>query len=353
MSDPSRFLLPHISRMKGYVPGEQPKQGEFLKLNTNENPYAPSPRVLERLRQACDERLRRYPDPDASGVKSRLSKLFGLPVESILVGNGSDELLNLAIRCFVGRAKRVVIPHPTYPYYEKLVQLQDGLLVKVNFEEDFTLPREFIDASASMTIIANPNSPSGTLVSNEMIEAVATGTEGVVILDEAYIDFSDVGGLQLLERFPNLIVMRTMSKSFSLAAMRIGYCFAQPPVIAGLAKAKEHYNIGLLAQIAAEAALDDLQYMKDNAERVKKVRTDLSSELRRLGFEVWDSAANFVLARIERPKAADIYGELKRRHVLVRYFDDPRLRDCLRISVGTDEEIAVLIEHLDEIIEKG
>ena len=353
MSDTNRFLLPHISKMRGYVPGEQPREGEFVKLNTNESPYPPSPLVLERLRQACDEQLRRYPDPDASGVKLRLSKLFQVPLEWTLVGNGSDELLNLAIRCFVGSGQRVVMPHPTYPYYAKLVQLQDGLPTRVDFEADYTLPEEFIDAGASMTIIANPNSPSGTLVSSESIEAVAAGTEGVVIVDEAYVDFSEVGDLHLIERFPNVIVMRTMSKSFSLAAMRIGYCFAEPSLIAGLAKAKEHYNIGLLSQIAAEAALDDLQHMKANADKVKTTRTRLSNELRRLGFELWDSRANFVLARIDRPGAADVYEELKRRRVLVRYFDEPRLRDCLRISVGSDAEIALLIDHLDDIVGRG
>ena len=353
MSDTNRFLLPHISKMRGYVPGEQPRQGEFVKLNTNENPYPPSPLVLERLRQACDEQLRRYPDPDASGVKARLSKLFQVPPEWTLVGNGSDELLNLAIRCFVGSGQRVIMPHPTYPYYTKLVQLQDGLPTRVDFEADYTLPEEFIDPSASMTIIANPNSPSGTLVSSESIEAVAAGTEGVVIVDEAYVDFSEVGDLHLIERFPNVIVMRTMSKSFSLAAMRIGYCFAEPGLIAGLAKAKEHYNVGLLSQIAAEAALDDLQHMKANADKVKTTRTRLSNELRRLGFELWESRANFVLARIDQPGAADIYEELKRRRVLVRYFDEPRLRDCLRISVGSDAEIALLIDHLDDIVGRG
>ena len=353
MSDTNRFLLPHISKMRGYVPGEQPRQGEFVKLNTNENPYPPSPLVLERLRQACDEQLRRYPDPDASGVKARLSKLFQVPPEWTLVGNGSDELLNLAIRCFVGSGQRVIMPHPTYPYYTKLVQLQDGLPTRVDFEADYTLPEEFIDAGASMTIIANPNSPSGTLVSSESIEAVAAGTEGVVIVDEAYVDFSEVGDLHLIERFPNVIVMRTMSKSFSLAAMRIGYCFAEPGLIAGLAKAKEHYNVGLLSQIAAEAALDDLQHMKANADKVKTTRTRLSNELRRLGFELWESRANFVLARIDQPGAADIYEELKRRRVLVRYFDEPRLRDCLRISVGSDAEIALLIDHLDDIVGRG
>ena len=256
MSDTSGFLLPHISRMAGYVPGEQPKEGEFVKLNTNENPYPPSRLVLERLREACDGRLRRYPDPNAGGVVNRLCALFGVGRDSILVGNGSDELLNLAIRCFVGPGRRVVMPHPTYPYYAKLVQLQDGVPAPVPFEADYTLPPDFTDPDAAMTLIANPNSPSGTLLSNDALEEIATGTSGLVIADEAYVDFSHEGCLHLLGRCPNLIVMRTMSKSFSLAAMRIGYCFASPELIAGLSKAKEHYNIGLLSQVAAEAALD-------------------------------------------------------------------------------------------------
>ncbi len=352
MSSSPPKVLPHIDAMQGYVPGEQPRDdGEVIKLNTNENPYPPSSTVLQRLREACDEGLRLYPDPDASGVKHRLSRLFDLPVERILVGNGSDELLNLAVRCFVAVGQNVVVPHPTYPYYEKLVQLQGGALVKRDFEEDFSLPANFADADAPLTILANPNSPSGTSVSSEAIAAVASNLGGVLVVDEAYVDFTDGGCIHLLERFSNLIVMRTMSKSFSLAAMRIGYCFADPELITGLGKAKEHYNISHLAQVAAEAALDDVQSMKANAERVRLSRQSLTAELRRLGFDVWDSESNFVLARIADPPAETVYEELKLRRVLVRYFQEPRLRDCIRISVGTDDEIETLVRHLGQIID--
>ena len=345
----SKFWSPEVRELTPYVPGEQPKEDDFVKLNTNENPYPPSQLVLERLREACDGRLRRYPDPDAGGVVKRLCALFGVDRDSVLVGNGSDELLNLAIRCFVAPGRQVVMPHPTYPYYAKLVQLQDGVPAPVPFESDYTLPPGFTNPDAAMTLIANPNSPSGTLLSNDALEEIATGTSGLVIADEAYVDFSNEGCLRLLGRCPNLIVMRTMSKSFSLAAMRIGYCFASPDLIAGLAKAKEHYNIGLLSQVAAEAALDDVGYMKHNAERVQRTRTLLTTELRRIGFKVWNSEANFVLARIEQPSAESIYRELKARGVLVRYFDEPLLRACLRISVGTEEETALLVSHLNDI----
>ena len=351
MSSSPPKLLPHIDAMDAYVPGEQPRDdGEVIKLNTNENPYPPSSAVLRRLHEACNEGLRLYPDPDARGVKHRLSLLFDLPVERILVGNGSDELLNLVVRCFVAAGQKVVVPHPTYPYYEKLVQLQGGLLVKRDFEEDFSLPEDFANADAPLTIVANPNSPSGTTVSSEAIAAVASNLGGILVVDEAYVDFTVGGCIHLLERFSNLIVMRTMSKSFSLAAMRIGYCFAHPQLIAGLGKAKEHYNIGGLAQVAAEAALDDVQSMKANAERVRRSRKSLTAGLHRLGFEVWDSESNFVLARIANPTAEAVYEQLKLRRIFVRYFREPRLRDCIRISVGTDAEIETLVRHLGQIV---
>ena len=345
-----QLFLPHIAGMTGYVPGEQPKDRQFVKLNTNENPYPPSSLVLERLRQACDAGLRRYPDADAHGVCRRLSELFSVPIEQILVGNGSDELLNIAVRCFVGPADKVAYPTPTYPYYAKLVALQDAATIEVACDDSLALPQGLAAAGGKLTLVANPNSPSGTIATADELEALATAISGLLVIDEAYVDFSDGGCLHLVERCPNVIVVRTMSKSFSLAGMRIGFCFASPEVTAGMHKVKEHYNVGTLAQVAAAAALDDLQAMRANAERIRATRARLSAALSGLGFHVWPSAANFVLARTPGPAAADLYAQLRDRGVLVRYFDVPRLRDCLRISVGTDEETELLLSELDGIL---
>ena len=343
------FFLPHVARMTGYVPGEQPKNRKFVKLNTNENPYPPSPLVLEQLKQACDGSLRRYPDADASAVTQRLSVLFSVPQDQILIGNGSDELLNTAMRCFVGPGDSVVYPTPTYPYYAKLVELQNATSVTVDFDDDFTLPDKLATAAGKLTLVANPNSPSGTLATTEQLAGLAEALEGLLLIDEAYVDFSDGGCLQLVERHPNVIVVRTMSKSFSLAGMRIGFCVASTEVAAGMRKVVDHYNVGSLAQVAAAAALDDVQTMRVNAVRIRETRSRLTDALRGFGFHVWPSAANFVLVRLPGSSAAPLYEQLRDRGVLVRYFGEPRLRDCLRISVGTDDETDLLLNELDAL----
>ena len=348
MSD--EYFLSHIARMEAYIPGEQPQDGDFIKLNTNENPYPPSPRVLKRLQAACSADLRRYPDAAAHGVRRRLGELFDLDVEQTLVGNGSDELLNIAVRCFVGPGDKVVYPWPTYSYYDKLIRMQDGRIVKVDFGADFALPADLPVEDARLTCIANPNSPSGTLAPITTLAALARRTRGILLVDEAYVDFSEGGCAHLIREHPNIFVVRTMSKSFSLAGMRLGFGFAHADLVAGMWKAKDHYNVNALSLVAAEAALDDIAAMRANAERIRQTRAHLTIQLEALGFSVWDSAANFVLARIASPDAGWLYAELKKRRILVRYFDQPRLRDCLRISVGTDGEIAALLETLGELL---
>ena len=346
------YFLPHIYRMEGYTPGEQPQQEGFVKLNTNENPYPPSPLVLERLRTACTEDLRLYPDPEAYGVRRRLSEIFDVSPEQTLVGNGSDELLNIIVRSFVDRGQKVAYPSPTYSYYKNLIQLQDAREVSVDFNKDFSLPQDLLIEEARLTLIANPNSPSGTLIDFEEIEALASRVHGILVVDEAYVDFSTGGCVSLSDKYPNIIVLRTMSKSFSLAGMRLGFCFADPELIAGMRKVKDHYNVNRLSLVAAEAALDDIGWMRANAERIYKTREHLIAQLCKLGFSAWDSSANFVLARIDAPPAAWLYEELKKRRVLVRYFDQPRLQDCLRITVGKDREIAILLRELTDLLER-
>lgn len=350
MRNPDVLFLPHISGMAGYVPGEQPRGTRVVKLNTNENPYPPAPRVLERLRGACDGDLRLYPDANAGGVRQRLAALFDLPIDQIMVGNGSDEILNNIVRAFAGAGDAVAMAVPTYPYYRKLIELQDAVAVEVPYPDTFDLPADLAATEARVTFIANPNSPSGTIASPEAVRSVVEAAAGMVVIDEAYVDFSQGGFLDLVREFPHVIVTRTMSKSFSLAGLRIGFCFARSEVIAGLWKVKEHYNVNTLSQVAAEAALDEIEVMRDQAARVVATRQRLSCRLRDLGFETWDSQANFVLARISSPPAAQLYEELKGRGILVRYFDQPRLADCLRISVGTDEEIDLLLEELGKLV---
>jgi histidinol-phosphate aminotransferase len=347
---PSDHFLPHIARMQGYVPGEQPREGGFIKLNTNENPYPPSPLVAERLRAACGDDLRLYPDPEARGVRDRLAALFGVAPDQVMVGNGSDELLNLIVRSVAGPGDAVVYPYPTYAYYTKLAQLQGAREVVVDFAEDYSLTEAILVPEARLTLVANPNSPSGTLLPPAAILGLAERVSGLLVVDEAYVDFAEGGAIGLIERFPHLLVTRTMSKSFSLAGMRLGFCFAAPELISGLWKVKDHYNLNRLGLVAAEAALDDLATMRANVARIRATRARLQAGLAELGFQVWDSAANFVLARRDRPAASALYEALRQRRILVRYFAQRRLNDCLRITVGTDPEIDALLAALAEIL---
>ena len=350
----SDLFRPNIARLRGYVPGEQPREKGYIKLNTNENPYPPSPLVLARLRDACSANLRLYPDPDAWALRRKLGEVFTIAPQQIMVGNGSDELLNVIIRSFAGEGDKIAYPHPTYGYYKPLIDIQGAEAVPVEFGEDFSLPEGLVVPGVRITFLANPNAPSGTLVPYDEVAALCTQVDGVLVVDEAYVDFSQGGCIQLITEHSNAIVVRTMSKSFSLAGMRIGFAFAPAALIEGMWKVKDHYNLNRLSLVAAEAALEDIDAMSANAARVCATRAHLCAALRELGFYVWDSQANFVLARLgecwANNTAAELYAELKERRILVRYFaTPPRLADCLRISVGTDAEIDALLAALKEL----
>jgi len=341
------LFRPHIRAMQGYEPGEQPREAGFIKLNTNENPYPPSPRVIEAVRREAGERLRLYPDPLATPVREAAARLYGVPPEGILVGNGSDDLLTLVCRSFVDPGETIAFPLPTYTLYRTLAEIQGARVEAVAFPEDFSLPPRLAEVPAKVVFLANPNSPSGTLVPPEAVERFARKHPGVVVVDEAYVDFARSHCLSLAGALPNVIVLRTFSKSFSLCGVRCGLAFADPEVIAGMAKVKDSYNVNRLAVVAAVAALEDIEHMRANVRRIVATRERLRAALEDLGFSCYPSEANFVLARApEGQHARALYERLKRRRILVRYFDRPRLRDCLRITVGTDAEVDALLEAL-------
>lgn len=337
--------------MKGYVPGEQPKDGKYIKLNTNENPYPPSPKVLAAVKEAVNENLRLYPDPLASGVRLKVASLFGIDPQQVIAGNGSDDLLTMIIRSFVGSGDKAVVPYPTYSLYETLVELQDGRLISLDFRDDFSLSEDIVQ-DAKVTFLSNPNSPSGTMVQPDVISKIADRLNGVLVIDEAYADFADANCLGLIHRHPNVIILRTLSKSYSLAGIRFGLGIAQKHLIDGIFKVKDSYNVDRLSMAAVIAALDDQESMKRNVEKIKKTRGFLSERLSGLGFYVYPSQANFVFARC--PVGMDarrIYLELKTRKILVRYFEKARTSDCLRITVGTDEEIQKLLDNIADILD--
>ncbi len=340
----SSLVLPHVRRLAGYVPGEQPRDRGYIKLNTNENPYPPSPRVLEAIRAAVTGDLRLYPDPFATELRAKAGEVYGFAPEFVMAGNGSDELLSIIFRSCAGAGDRVVYPTPTYSLYETLVAIEGATTVAVPFPEDFRLPVERLGEQGQvLTIVCNPNAPSGTLAPVAAIEGLARSVRGLLVVDEAYVDFASDSALPLVHRHENVLVLRTFSKSFSLCGMRIGLAFGHPDLLAELAKVKDSYNMDRLGLVAAAAALDDLAFMQANAARVRSTRSMLVAGLSELGFDVLPSETNFVLARRPGQNLAPLQEKLKERGVLVRYFGIPELRDALRISVGTPEEVRTLI----------
>jgi histidinol-phosphate aminotransferase len=346
----SQFIRPGIRAMAGYAPGEQPREGEFIKLNTNENPYPPSPRVLEAIRAAATgDRLRKYPDPLGTYFRQTVARVYGVDPDSILIGNGSDDILTIATRAFVPEGGLVVSPTPSYILYRTLAELQDARCDMVPFTADWQLPDPWPLPRAHLTFIPNPNSPSGTVVSLPALERLADQLDGPLLLDEAYVAFADKDGMALARR-PNVIVSRSFSKSHALAGIRFGYAVADPAVVRELVKVKDSYNCDTISLAAAAAALEDEAYLRSTRAKIIATRDRLTRELTQLGFDVCPSQANFLWCRRADKPVKPIYEELKRRRILVRYMLYEGYGDGLRISVGTDAEIERLLEGLGRIL---
>jgi histidinol-phosphate aminotransferase len=340
----------NIEGMKGYVPGEQPQEPGHIKLNTNENPYPPSPKVITALKESASSMLRLYPDPLATRLREKAAEVLGTRPERVLVGNGSDELLSIIARAFVDPGEKIAYPTPTYLLYKTLAEIQDAEAVEVDFPEDFSLPKDIVVKGAKVTFLCNPNSPSGTMIWPEEVSRLARELDGVLVVDEAYVEFADTDCLSLVEKHPNVLILRTVSKSYSLAGLRLGFCIGQEGLIRGLLKVKDSYNVDRLSLAAGIAALDDQEHLRRNIERIKETRSYLIESLREMGFFVYPSQSNFVFFRTQSPKAArEIYQELKARKILIRYVEYRRFEDCLRVSVGTREEIDAFLDCLAEV----
>ena len=349
----SSFFRPAVDAMTGYVPGEQPKPGtSIIKLNTNENPYAPSPQALDVLRQFDGEWLRRYPDPFARDFCAAVSQALAVPADWVIVGNGSDDVLNILVRaCAEGRDRPIAYPMPTYVLYRTLAAMQPAQVVEIPYGEGFCLPTEQLLATqAAITFIASPNSPSGHSVPLEELRYLAQNLAGVLAIDEAYVDFADSSALPLVAEFENVILLRTLSKGYSLAGLRLGFGLAQPPLLQGLFKVKDSYNIDAVAIAVGTAAMCDQAYKNQCAEKVTVSRAQLTVDLKNLGFQVYPSQANFVLAIPPTGQAESLYLALKERGILVRYFKQPGLEDKLRITVGTEAQNQSLLEALVSLL---
>jgi histidinol-phosphate aminotransferase len=336
--------------MAGYVPGEQPRDGSFLKLNTNENPYPPAPAVIEAIgRVLAGDRLRKYPDPLGTEFRNAAGELLGVAPDGILIGNGSDDILTMVTRTFVPEGGFVVSPSPSYLLYATLAAIQNTRFQSVPFTPDWQMLEPWPEPDAHITFLANPNSPSGTMIPRPALERLAEQTRGLLVLDEAYVDFAEENGLDLARR-ENVLVTRSLSKSYSLAGIRFGYAVGQPDLIRELFKVKDSYNCDVLSLVAATAAIQDQEYLRQTRGKILKTRQRLSQGLTRLGFEVCPSQANFVWARRRDRPVKPLYEALKRRLILVRYMVYDGYGDGLRVSVGTDAEIDRLLEELSRLL---
>jgi histidinol-phosphate aminotransferase len=347
------MFRPSIKKMDPYTPGEQPGPRErLIKLNTNENPYPPSPRVRRAVGQAANATLRLYPAPRADEFIACAAKLYKVPSEMILAGNGSDELLAMLFRATLDRGDTVAYPTPTYSLYDTLAAVQEAKVLHFPFGRDFRVPIEALGrARAQLTIICNPNSPSGTMTPVRALAILARKLRGrLLVIDEAYVDFASDNALRLLKNHRNVVVLRTLSKAYSLAGMRLGLAFAHRATIQALLKVKDSYNLGRIALAGGAAALSDSAWMRRNVERVKKTRATVEVRLRKMGFEVPPSESNFILARMPGHDLSGVTRGLRRAGILVRYFSIPSLRDAMRISIGTPAEMAALLRALGPLV---
>jgi histidinol-phosphate aminotransferase len=381
--NPQSLIRPLVRELHPYVYGEQPKIEGLIKLNTNENPYPPSPKVLAAVKAAVDGRLRLYPSPTAQPLREKLAKLHECHADNLIVGNGSDELLALATRCFVEpiaafgrtppsekgterfrrpaktppRLATVQYFTPSYSLYPVLADIHGAQRNPVPLKPDFSLPsvaelkRDGVwKFDAALTYVTTPNAPSGRGYSTKELEQLCAAQKGVIILDEAYVDFAEENALKLALKYPHVIVARTFSKAYSLCFQRVGYFVGHQDLIAALHKIRDSYNVNGLGQIAAGATLDDLRYYLANFKKITTTREWLSRELTKLGFRVFPSRTNFILAQPPRFAAHEWQRQLRERKVLVRWFNFPEVKNYLRITIGTPAEVEALAKAARRIL---
>jgi histidinol-phosphate aminotransferase len=369
MPSPTSLVRPLVRRLHAYTPGEQPKIRGLIKLNTNESPYPPSPKVLAAVRAATDDRLRLYPNPTAQRLREKLARLHRCKPEQVFVGNGSDECLALAVRAFVephGTSSPRTRPSgrslvqyftPSYSLYPVLADMHGAIRQAVPLAANFDLPGfaalrrgGLWRFDAALTLVTTPNAPSGRGYTRSALAALCRAQRGVVILDEAYADFADAHALPLALAHPHVLVARTFSKAYSLCFQRVGYLVGHPTLIDALDRIRDSYNVNGLGQVAAIATLDNLPYYRANIARIVRTREALTRQLGALGFDVRPSQTNFLFARPPRFSAKTWQQKLRDRKILVRWFAAPDVRDYLRITIGTDAEARALVRAAATIL---
>ncbi|HOK80123.1 MAG TPA: histidinol-phosphate transaminase [bacterium] len=341
----NKFLNKIFQNLSPYVPGEQPGDNEFIKLNTNENPFSPPAQVLKAIKNGINESLKKYPDPLATELRKTIGKRYGFPHEWVFAGNGSDEILRLSIIAFSSVGEQVTFLYPSYPLYDVLATISDRKVCKIPLLPDFHMPEDFVSRYTDcLKVVANPDSPSGLFHPVELIEEVVKKAKRVVIIDEAYADFAEKNCLHLAKKYGNVLITRSFSKSFSLAGIRLGYCFGNPDLISALFAIKDSYNLNSLSQIAGIAAMNNYHLVQKNCIRIIKNRQFLKKQLETIGFYVFPSSANFLFVRPPDGAAEQIYQYLKANKILVRYFNIQDLKDYLRITVGSRNQIYTLLK---------
>ncbi len=354
----SRYWSAVVHGLTPYVPGEQPKLDNLVKLNTNEHPYGPSPKALHAIREATTDSLRLYPDPNADALKSALAQRFGLKPSQFFVGNGSDEVLAHAFMALLNHDQALWFPDITYSFYPVYCGLYGIQHKTIPLTDDFSIrPQDYLptaDERAGAIIFPNPNAPTGRLLNLADVEMIVAGNpQAVVLLDEAYVDFGGESAIALVDRYPNLLVVHTFSKSRSLAGLRVGYAVGHPALIEGLERVKNSFNsypLDRLALAGAVASVEDEPFFQDSCRKVVVTREQLVANLQTLGFEVLPSAANFIFARHPEHDAAALSAALRQRAIIVRHFKLPRIDQFLRITVGTDAQCQTLVDALGQIL---
>lgn len=348
------YFRPEIDAMSGYTPGEQPKVRDILKLNTNESPFPPSPGVCETLRNFDYTRLHLYPDPTADAVREYIAGMYGLKREQVIAGNGSDDLLNIAIRCFTDAKHPAAFLWPSYSLYPTLTALQGAREIRIPLNADFSLPVDLLDQAreANLLILTRPNAPTGNNFPKAIVAEICRDFQGIVLIDEAYADFASDNCIDFVDRFPNVIVCRTFSKSRSLAGLRFGYALAHEKIIDGMMKMKDSYNISMLAQELALASLKDSAYFADCIAQIRLAREMLLLGLYDLGFQAVESETNFIFASPPDGDAERFFRLLKEQHIYVRYFPGPVTGRWVRITVGSTKAVSRLFLAAREIYRK-
>ena len=349
---PESYLKKALRGFEPYVPGDQPADGEdWVKLNTNESALPPSPKVIEAIKAAAGDSLRLYPSPTAAPARAAIAAHLDLLPAQVAMGNGGDELIEMCFRAFAGKGDHVAYPTPTYSLFEPLCAIHEAVAVPYPSAEGWTWAEGLADDDAPLKFVVNPNSPTGTWSAEAAVEDIVARSRGVVVLDEAYVDFAPESCIGLLARHRNLLILRTLSKSYALAGMRIGFALGDADLIAALDAVKDSYNLDRLAIVAAVAAIQDEDHHQKIVEHVVGERAWLTEQLRELRFEVAPSAANFVFAQTPpRTSAAAVTDALRERHILVRHYDHEPIAGWIRITIGTRDQHERLLGELKEIL---